>query len=230
MKALVFPLVGLATCQLARETPSIPWLQGLGSPVASDVTSDEVARRIDTWSELADVDPECSTGNYPGIAIEADVAPTPGLETVMVSLAHGIVVTDREGALITEAPGYHCEGSADELEAVAAGDAYGAPTIAIAVTSGGHRESETWVTLFRVDDRRLDPVFTGTVEQRRGNDLERGSVMLLPGALLYRAPGGEPTLWFYNSDAHAYVQPGQGLDDHHDGPTEIPQQPTVSAR
>lgn len=215
---LALSLAGLASCQVAQETPAIPWLHGLADPVGSNVESDEVARRIDTWSEFSDVDPECSTGAYPGIAIEADVAPAPGLETVMVSLAHGIVVTDRDGALVTEAPGYHCEGSADELEAIAAGNAFGAPTIAIAVTSGGHRESSTWVSLFRIDGRRLDPVFTGTVEERRGTTVQRGAIFLLPNALLYRHPGGTPSIWLYNSDARAYVQPGVQLDYRHDGP------------
>ncbi len=215
----VLALVLLATCQVGQETPSIPWLHGLANPVSSNRSSDEVARRIDTWSRFSDVDPECSTGNYPGIEIEADVAAQPGLETVMVSLAHGIVITDAEGELIAETPGYHCEGTADELEAIAGGDAFGARTLAIAATAGGHEESRTWLTLFRVDGRRLDPVFTGTVEERRGTKVDRGGVFLLPNALIYRAPRGTPAIWFYNSDARAYVQPGQAIDTHHDGPT-----------
>jgi hypothetical protein len=215
----VLALSLFAACQVAQETPSIPWLHGLADPIASDHGSDAVTRRIDSSSGLADVDPECSAGAHPGIAIEADVAPNPGRETIMVSLAHGLVVVDREGQLVTEAPGYHCDGSADELEAIAAGSAFGAPTIAIAATSGGHRESSTWVSLFRIDGRRLDPVFTGTVEERRGNRVQRGGVFLLPNALLYRHPRGKASLWIYNADARAYVQPGQEIDQRHDGPT-----------
>lgn len=224
MKTVV-ALALLASCQVTQETPSIPWLHGLANPVSTDRASDEVARRIDTWSRFSDVDPECSTGTYPGMAIEADVAGDAGVETIMVSLSHGIVVTDREGAMITETPGYHCEGTADELEAIAAGDAFGARTIAIAATTGGHRESSTWVTLFRVDGRRLDPVFTGTVEERRGDGVKRGGVFLLPNALVYRHPRGTPSVWIYNSDARAYVQPGKEIDTGHDGPTN-----TVSQR
>lgn len=221
MRLLALSLVSLAACQVPQETPAIPWLHGLADPVSSNLESDEVARRIDTWSEFSDVDPECSTGAYPGIAIEADVAPSPGLETVMVSLSHGIVVTDREGRLVTEAPGYHCEGSADELEAIAAGNAFGAPTIAIAVTAGGHRASSTWVSLFRVDGRRLDPVFTATVEERFGTTVRRGGIFLLPNALFYQHPRGATTIWTYNADARAYVQPGIELDYRHDGPDPI---------
>jgi hypothetical protein len=221
----VLALSLVAACQVAQETPSIPWLHGLADPIASDQTSDGVTRQIDSWSGLSDVDPECSTGAHPGIAIEADVAVNAGRETIMVSLAHGLVIVDREGQLITEAPGYHCDGTADELEAIAAGSAFGAPTIAIAATSGGHRESSTWVSLFRIDGRRLDPVFTGTVEERRGDDVKRGAVVLLPDALLYRHPRGEASLWTYNADARAYVQPGKEIDRRHDGPTQ-----TVSHR
>lgn len=224
MKALI-ALAGLTACQATQPTPSIPWLHGLANPIASDHTSDEVARRIDTWSPYSDVDPECSTGAHPGIAIEADLAAPPGNETIMVSLAHGLVIVDRTGKLVTEAPGYYCEGSADELEAIAAGDAYGAKTLAIAATTGGHNERSTWVSLFRVDGRRLDPVFTGTVEERRGAQTLQGAIVLLPGALLYRHPRGRASLWLYNADARAYVLPGEEIDRDHDGPSQ-----TISRR
>jgi hypothetical protein len=215
------PLLALwlfTACQLTEQTPSIPWLHGLANPTSSNRASDEVARRIDTWSRFSDVDPDCS-GTYPGFEFEADVARNPGVETVLVSLSLGIVVTDSEGLLITETPGYHCAGSADELEAIAAGDAYGARTIAIAATTGGHRESSTWLTLFRVEGRRLDPVFTGTVEVRHDKAVSTGGVFLLPNALVYRPPGGKPSVWIYSSDARAYVEHGQEIDTHHDGPT-----------
>jgi hypothetical protein len=223
MKSLI-ALVTLAGCQLSAETPSMPWLHGLTNAVASDRQSDEVARRIDTWSGFSDVDTECSTGAYPGIEITADVAAPAGEETIMVSLAHGIVVVDREQQLVTETPGYHCSGgSVDELEAVAAGDAYGVPTIALAATSGGKRATATWISLFRVaEDRRLDAVFTGTVEQRRGDDVARGAIYLLPNALIYRHPDGQPTVWVYNPVARAYLKPGDPVDDSHDdGPALV---------
>jgi len=216
-------LAGLAAC--GSETPAIPWLYGLSDPVASDVGSDEVARRIDFSGEFSDVDPECSTGAFPGIAITADVSPNPGRETIMASLAHGIVVVDSERRLIAETPGYACDGgSVDELEAVAAGSAYGAPTIAIAATGGGHRENSTWVSLFRVHDHELDAVFTGTVEIRRGDDVERGAIILLPGALVYKHPEGKPALWFYNPVVRSYMLPTAPLEDPH------PEPPTVSVR
>lgn len=223
MKSLI-ALGMLAGCQLGAETPSIPWLHGLTDAVASDRQSDEVARRIDTWSGFSDVDAECSTGAYPGIEITADVAPRAGAETIMVSLAHGIVVVDREHQLVTESPGYHCSGgSVDELEAVAAGNAYGVPTIAIAATTGGKRETTTWISLFRIgEDRRLDAVFTGTVERRSGDDVARGAVYLLPNALIYRHPDSKPTLWIYNPVARAYLKPGDPVDDSHDdGPALV---------
>jgi hypothetical protein len=223
MKSLI-ALVTLAGCQVPEETPAIPWLHGLSHAVGSDRQSDDVARRIDSWSGFSDVDPECSTGAYPGIEITADVASAAGDETILVSLAHGIVVVDREQQLVTESPGYHCSGgSIDELEAVAAGDAYGVPTIAIAATSGGRREAATWISLFRIgEDRRLDAAFTGVVELRHGTEVERGAVYLLPNALIYRHPASAPAIWTYNPIARAYLRPGDPVDDSHDdGPAMV---------
>ncbi len=202
----------------------MPWLHGLQKPVASDIASDEVARRMDSWSVLADVDPECSPGTYPGIAIASDVAPAPGIEIVMASLSHGVIVVDSEWRLIAEAPGYVCDddGSVDELESVAAGSAFGAPTIAIAATTGGHYETSTWVSLFRVGHAgQLDPVFTGTVEIRRGDDVETGGIFLLPGALIYRHPEGKPAFYYYNPVVRAYLQPGKPIDDSHSEPGAV---------
>ncbi len=223
MKSLI-ALITVAGCQLSAETPAMPWLHGLANSVGSASQSDEVARRIGSWSGFSDVDPECSTGAYPGIEITADVAPAAGDETILVSLAHGIVVVDREHQLVTESPGYRCSGgSVDELEAIAAGNAYGVPTIAIAATSGGRNEAATWISLFRIgEDRRLDAAFTGVVELRHGTEIERGAVYLLPNALIYRHPSSQPTVWTYNPVARAYLRPGDPVDDSHDdGPALV---------
>jgi hypothetical protein len=140
---------------------------------------------------------------------------------MLVSLARGVAVFDREGELVTETPGYQCEGSADELEVVAVGKAYGERTLVIAATTGGHRTSETWITMLRIDeDRSLDAVFTGTVEEHDGGIVRRGSLLVLPSALLYRHPQAlAPALWTYDREARAYLPPGQEVDrSHRDGP------------
>jgi hypothetical protein len=221
MKSSMLALAGLTACHVVDEVPKMPWLHGLSDAVASDRSSDELGRRMAEWSERVDYDPACPPGSYPAIQVFANVAPPAGLERIWISLAHGVAVFDHEGQLVSETPGYPCSGSADELEAIAGGDAFGAPTIAIAATTGGHRVSSTWISLLRVSpDRQLHAVFTGTVEERDGETVRRGGVFLLPNALIYRHPDGKPTVWFYNEAARAYLVPGDPVDDsHQDGPS-----------
>jgi hypothetical protein len=224
MKTWVLLATGLAACQLGSETPSMPWLYGLSDVVASDRASDELGRRMADWSDRNDYDPRCPPGSAPAIELVADLAPTPGRERIWVSLAHGIAVFDAEGRLVTETPGYACDGSADELEAIAVGDAFGAPMLAIAATSGGHRQSSTWISLLRVgEDRTLDATFTGSVVERDGTSIEQGAIVLLPNALIYRHPRAKkPTLWIYNPVARAYLVPGDPIDESHDeGPSAV---------
>jgi hypothetical protein len=234
MKWMPLVALSLVACQATGEASDVPWLRGLTEVVSSTRSSDEVGRRFAEWSGRASLDPGCPLGSHVGIELTADVAAaSPGRETILVSLAHGIAVFDRHGALVTETPGYRCEGSADELEAVAVGKAHGERTLVIAATTGGHRSSSTWVTLLRIDDdRRLDAVFTGTVEEHdrehdrepdREHDREarrRGTIVVLPDALLYRHPNEPtPTLWVYDADARAYLPPGEEVDrSRNDGP------------
>lgn len=221
MRIVTAVILELAACQTAGDIPDLPWIHGLTDVVVSTRSSDEVGRKIADWSERAALDPGCPIGSYPGIELTADVAPSPGGETTLVSLAHGVAIFDREGELVSETPGYQCEGSADELEAVAVGRAYGERTLVIAATTGGHRASQTWITMLRVDDdRSLDAVFTGTVEERDGGIARRGSILVLPSALLYRPPGAlVPALWIYDRHARAYLPPGQDVDrSRRDGP------------
>jgi hypothetical protein len=217
---LMIACVGLLGCR-TEAVPSMPWVHGLGNPVVSDRSSDAAAERFERWSDRDVGDPNCGSGAVPAIELHADVAPPVGEETILVSLSQGVLVLDGEGRLVAETPGYACAGSADELEAVAAGDA-GAPTIVIAATTGGHRESSTWITLLRVDERRLDAVFTGTVELRDGETTKRGSIVLLPNALIYRHPALQPALWVFDPVARAYLLPGTEIDySHDDGPAQV---------
>ncbi|HEX8110721.1 MAG TPA: hypothetical protein VF516_23480, partial [Kofleriaceae bacterium] len=108
---------------------------------------------------------------------------------------------------IASAPAPGCQGSADDLEAIAVGDAQlGGPVLALAATGGGHRESSTWLGLYRVMNGAVAPIFTGMVEERTGDRTRTGEVTLLPGALLYRAPSGEQTLWVYRPEQRRYVE------------------------
>ena len=44
------------------------------------------------------------------------------------------------------------------------------------------------------------------MEERVGDRARSGEVTLLPGALVYRAPSGEQTLWLYRREQHRYVR------------------------
>lgn len=189
-------LAAVAGCQAA--TPSMPWLYGLDGAIASTGVA---APRAPDEDLLA---PGCGVAASRPIELVADIAPSPGRETIVGSYSGGLAVFDREDHLVAETPGYPCEGSADELLAIAAGTAYGDPLLAVAATGGGHREAATWIALFRTG-RVLEPVFTGVVETRADDAVERGAIYLLPGALLYQRPGGRARLWRLDPGARIYV-------------------------
>lgn len=171
-------------------------------------------------SELRDESPECELSAHEGVQLVADIAPRAGAETIVASYAQGILVFDREDQVIASTPGYPCSGTADSIEIIAAGSTWGAPTLVIVGTTGGRNESDTWLSLFRVAGDRLEASFTGVVEERRGEDIQRGSVYLLPGSLLYRRPGGKPMLYLYDPVPGVYMPPRQELD--HDDKTDGP--------
>jgi len=221
MRAVVLALLGLAACDVAQDkpaAPSVPGLYGLTDLVTSDRGSDDATRSLGMWS---DSDPDCAASAYPALALVAEVAPHPGPETILGSYANGVVVLDREGQLVAATLGYPCAGSADELEQLVAGNAFGDRTIGVVGTTGGHRESSTWIGLFRVGfDRRLDPVFTGNIEERRGSEVRRGAISMLPNALVYQRPGStRKVLYVFDPVGRAYLVPGEQLDHtNHDGP------------
>jgi hypothetical protein len=178
---------------------ALPWLQGFFAPAAS--------------SQLGSYD--CGRENPSPMSIVADVAPSsPGSEQILASYADGIVVLDRDHRPLAQTRGLTCEGTADELVAIAAGDAaIDVPLIAVAATRGGSAASTTTLTLLRVDARgTLEPVFSAEVErhERDGAGDERatrtGVVTLVPGGLVYRDLQGLVSLWTYEPDAGRYVE------------------------
>lgn len=182
---------------------ALPWLHNFAATAVSAEASAQVIDRMARWRAP---DPDCSAAAYGGLAIAADVAPAPGTEEVLASYTQGVLVLDAGGRVIASAPAPDCQGSADDLKAVAAGDAQlDGPVIALAATGGGHRTSSTWLGLYRVVNGAVAPIFAGVVEDRVGDRTRTGEVTLLPGALLYRAPSGEQTLWVYRPEQHRYV-------------------------
>lgn len=202
----------------------MPWLHGLDSARITDEPQAHVADRMSADTEEL----ECATGATHGLELTADVSPSAGMETVLASYAHGIVVLDREHRVVGSTGGYECQGSADEIAALAVGRAFLVPTIALAITHGGHEEQTTELALFRIGFRgRLEPVFTAEVEVRSGEGVRTGAVWLIPNGLLYQRPGGTTGLWIYDAVGGAYLY--RGLFEHTDEPPHAEPPPVTSA-
>ena len=204
MRLLVLAL--LVGCQ----SPTVPWLHGFDERVSST--------GVDTPGAPADEPNDgCGVAVTRKIELVADVAPSAGRETIVASFQDGISVFDREEHLVSELPGYPCEGSADELDVIAVGRAYGKPMVAIAATSGGRHETATFIGLFRPGEK-LQPLFTAVVETRSGDTITRGAIYLLPEGLLYQRPGGGFALWRLE-DVYVPVLP----EEPHDEPPLVSQ-------
>jgi hypothetical protein len=185
-------------------SPALPWLHNFAATAESGVAMPGTVARMSRWRP-ADMD--CGGGAYGGLSIVADVAEPRGTEEVLASYTQGVLVVDAAGRLIASATAPVCRGSADAIEAIAAGDAQiGRPVIAMAMTTGGHRESSTWLVLYQVIGGVVAPVFSAMVEERRDDHSRSGSVTLLPGALMYRAPSGGQTLWTYSDEQQRYIE------------------------
>ena len=185
--------------------PSLPWLHNLRDVVATDLDEPLVTSPVE--NEPGD-DPACAELAATALSLTADVAPAAGAETIVASYAKGIVVVGSEGQVLATTPGYACAGSADTVEVLAAGTAFGAPMIVLTATSGGHREQMTWLGLYIVDpDGSIDAVFTGAVEERVGDEVRRGSITVLPGALLVRDPDGSTSYWVWDAEARVFMPP-----------------------
>ena len=127
-------------------------------------------------------------------------------QRVVASFDDGIQVLDRDDQVIARAPGFTPQGSADEVVALATGDVWiGKPVIALAATSGGHNESTTWLTLYRVERGALAPVWSGEVEHHEGHVTRTGVVLVYPGGLLYRSPDGDTQIWRFDPDRKRFI-------------------------
>lgn len=183
---------------------SMPWLQNFAATAESAMASPGVVDRMARWRAP---DAGCSATAYGGLAITAEVAPARGAEEVLASYTQGVLVLDAAGQLVASATAPVCQGSADEIDAIAAGDAHiDGPVIALAVTTGGHRASTTWLVLYRVAGGVVAPVFSAAVEEHADGRTRSGEVTLLPGALLYRTPAGRQTLWTYSVEQQRYEE------------------------
>lgn len=188
----------------APASPAMPWLHNFAAAAESGVAMPGTVARMNRWRP-ADMD--CGGATNGGLSIVADVAEPRGTEEILASYTQGVLVVDAAGRLIASATAPACRGSADAIEAIAAGDAQiGRPVIAMVMTTGGHRESSTWLVLYQVVGGVVAPVFSAMVEERRDDHSRSGDVTLLPGALMYRAPSGNQTLWTYSDEQQRYIE------------------------
>ena len=228
MRPMLIIAFAATACSPSPDAATPPALYGLLDARVTETGASDVVERMSRW---APPDTDCAGGQYGGLELKADVVGSSVEETILASYTQGVIVLDRENMPIASAPGYPCEGSADAIESIAVGHAFleAERTIAMTVTSGGRREQMTVLALFRVGfGGRLDPVFTASIEERRGGDVARGSVMLLPGALLYRRPGGRLALWVFDPVGRAYLF--RGVIEPSDVPEEPPHVPPLALR
>jgi hypothetical protein len=151
--------------------------------------SASVIERMDPYSSCD----ECT--DYGGYEVVADVASATGKETILASYARGLVVLDARSRLLARRRGWDASGSADEVLALAVVDpGRASPLIAVAVRTGGRREFEVRLELYRVNKERvLAPVFRGVVEEYDDEGQELGSVTLAPDGIHYFAPRASTT-------------------------------------
>ena len=149
--------------------------------------------------------PGCQSGDPVALAVDADVAPPAGAETVVASAAHGVVVFDAEGRRIG-AVAFPCGGSADSIDALAVGEAgVGAPVIAVIATSGGRRETTTRVELLAFRESGLERLFAGAIEAHDGDAGKSGEVRIAPPGLIHRDPSGVVTTLRADAWSHRFV-------------------------
>ena len=197
------PALAPPVAPAAIETRPVRWLPGLAAVAFSDRAAGASEER------LGPPPSDCQTGDTQLRSVTADVAAADGAETILASIAHGVVVFAAEGQELARTA-IGCGGSADELEAIAIGtaDAIG-PVIAVLVTTGGRAEATTRVDLFRVegdDITRLERLFSAPIEVREGDQYRTGRLELVPGGLVFRRPGGRTTTWTYDVATRSLIQ------------------------
>lgn len=174
----------LVACGAPAPAPSLPWVTGLATTAASDV---ETSADGDGYGALS-------------------IATSSG--TIVASYQQGVAVVDRRDHVIARAPGFEIEGSADDLVALAAGDAQlDKPVIVLAVVSGGHRESTTSLVVYQLGEHgRLDRLFDAPIEERDGDQTASGALTFVPHGLLYRSPNGPLERWSFDASRRRYVR------------------------
>ncbi|HEY4243211.1 MAG TPA: hypothetical protein VGM88_25540 [Kofleriaceae bacterium] len=194
---LLLLAVALAACNVsAPPSPSLPWIRGLAPTGTSDTETQAASERLAVAVGASDEEDDAAL----------DVTTPDG--AVLASYERGVALLDAHGAVVARAPGFVREGSADDLVALAVGDAQlDRPVIVLAVTSGGHRTSTTSVLVYQQRGRRLAKLFDEVLEERDGEEIVAGTLAFVPQGLLYRRPNGRLEEWVFDANRDAYVRP-----------------------
>ena len=198
----------------------MPWVHGLASTSSNDVEVPEIAERMAGLVGTRD------DGGYGGIAVPF------GEGSVLASFHQGVVVLDGKDAVIGRAPGFDAMGSADDLVAVAVGDAgLDKPVIVLVVTRGGHRENTTSLVVLQTGRQsQLQRIFDAPVEEHAGDETFTGSLVFVSQGLVYQRPRGDIERWKFDASRHRYVvdQPASRARSPSAGATTSPSPRTAN--
>jgi hypothetical protein len=187
----------------APPSPALPWLRGFAPAAVADRATPAATAQI---SRLRSASPE---DDYGALELRADLLGDARVETVVASYGFGVAVLDGAQRMIAHAPGLDATGSADDLLALAVGDAQpGAPVIVVASQRGGHRESTVTLTVYRLTEgRALQAVFSAPIELHDGDVTRTGAIVFAGAQLWYRAPGAAAmTPWVLDRARGRYVE------------------------
>jgi hypothetical protein len=165
----------------------MPWLSGFTAAAATDSATPR-SSALSLTAPLADV----------------------GTARVVASYRDGVAAFDAAGRELGHRDGFDPGGTADDVVGLAVGDAgLDVPIIAVAVETGGKLESSTSLVLYAPTvSEQLAELFDEPVVERHGDSVATGAVLLLPHALVYRAPRGAWRLWIFDDATGRYVGSG----------------------
>lgn len=155
---------------------------------------------------VACVDPSV-TENTAADSYDGATASLEDGQTLRATVAE-VSLLDARGTVIASLGAFEPAGSRDEVLGIRiVPQAYvGAPLIAVTTTVGGHRESTTYIALYRVQQRKVERLFVGAVEEVADESVASGSLLVFPGTILYRAPHAElATVLTFDSTTRRYV-------------------------
>lgn len=174
----------VAGCGTYATPPAeLPWLYGFRAVAVADIPTEGAARHAARLGATDDA-------AYGALELRADLTGDGEPETVVASYGLGVVVLDGRDRAIAKRGGFEPAGSADTVVALGVGDAgLAGPVLAVAVQTGGHRESTVTLALYRIGESgALTPVFAQPIEEHDGDVVQTGMVVVTPARLSYRAP------------------------------------------